>query len=73
MKISDVTPYAITSGGGEESFIFVKVQTDEGIFGVGEAAILAMGRTVVEAINHTAELFIGEDPFGTEHLWQRMF
>lgn len=72
MKISAVKPYPIATGGEEESFIFVKVETDEGIYGVGEAAILA-GRTVVEAIHHTGEIVIGEDPFSTEQLWQRMF
>ena len=73
MKITDVKPYPITETESGESFLFVKVETDEGIFGVGEAAFLAMGRTVVEAINHTAKVVIGEDPFATEQLWQRMF
>ncbi|MDP6667785.1 MAG: mandelate racemase/muconate lactonizing enzyme family protein [Dehalococcoidia bacterium] len=73
MKITAVKPYPITEKDGDESFLFVKVETDEGIYGVGEAAFLAMGRTVVEAINHTAKVVIGEDPFATEQLWQRMF
>ena len=39
MKITDVKPYPITETG--ENFLFVKVETDEGVFGVGEAANLA--------------------------------
>jgi len=71
MKITAVKPYQITVG--EDSFIFVKVETDEGIYGLGDADNLAMGRTMFEAITHLGRLIVGEDPLSTERLWQLMF
>lgn len=67
MKITAVKPFQITAG--EDSFIFVKVETDEGIYGLGGADNLAMGRTMFEAITHLGRLIEGEDPLSTEHLW----
>ncbi len=55
--------------------VFVRVHTDEGIHGVGEAglaydwghsAAAAMVKEIVEAV------LIGFDPFKTELLWSRM-
>jgi len=70
VKITAVRPYPMDAGG--ETMILVKVETDEGIYGLGEAAVFA-GRTVVEAIRFCGEIVHGEDPFSTEKLWQRMF
>ena len=49
------------------------METDEGIYGLGDADNLAMGRTMFEAITHLGRLIVGEDPLSTERLWQLMF
>ncbi len=53
--------------------IIVKVETDAGISGLGEAGIHFWGPSIVKAVDHLSEIVIGEDPFGTERLWQHMF
>ena len=47
----------------------MKVETDEGIYGLGEVGIREWGG----AIEHLSEMVVGEDPFSTECLWQHMF
>ncbi|MFN3973946.1 MAG: mandelate racemase/muconate lactonizing enzyme family protein [Dehalococcoidia bacterium] len=70
MKITGVKAFPITAG---RNFFFVKVETDEGVYGVGEAGIQYWGRSIEQAVYHLAELIKGEDPLSTERLWQWMF
>jgi len=71
MKITDITAYPIW--GGHRNFLFVVVDTDEGIYGVGEAGITGREKAVIGAIENFREILIGEDPFRTEHIWQFLF
>ena len=56
------------------NWIFVKVLTDQpGLYGWGEATLEWHTRAVVGAVEHLAELVVGEDPSRIEHLWQMMY
>ena len=71
MKISEVK--AILCHGGTRTWTFVKVTTDEGLVGWGDAtewARPAGHRAVVEDL---AILLLGENPFDIERLWQKMW
>jgi L-rhamnonate dehydratase len=64
---------------GQDALI-IRVRTDEGITGIGEvdSAPLAVQGIVNGGYSHTLccglkQLLIGEDPFQTEYLWQKMF
>ncbi|MDP3062486.1 MAG: mandelate racemase/muconate lactonizing enzyme family protein [Chloroflexota bacterium] len=70
MKITAVKPIPITAK--NRSFLFCKVETDEGIYGIGEAGF-SLGLSVAEAMKHLGQLVIGQDPLSTERLWQMMF
>ena len=52
---------------------FVKVETDEGIYGLGEAGLKRRGTAIAEVIRSFSPDVIGRDPFRIEHLWQVMF
>lgn len=71
MKITGVEAYPVW--GGARNFLFVVVDTDEGISGVGEAALTGRERAVEGALEHFASVLVGEDPFRIEHLWQLLF
>ena len=71
MKITKVTPMMVQAEEGW-GYSFVRVDTDAGIYGIGESGMRWFGIAVDRAVVHLAELLIGEDPFGTERLWQRM-
>ena len=72
MKITNIKSFAFTDN-DEKLYFIVKVETDEGIYGLGEVGIPRWGNAVANAIDHLSELVIGQDPFSTERLWQRMF
>ena len=71
MKVTKVTPMPVRTGtfGG----FFVRVDTDAGIYGLGEGLMILAGQAVAKAVEHLSELVIGQDPFATERLWQHMF
>src|SRR5215218_3763783 len=68
MKITGIETYPVW--GGERNLLIVVVDTDEGIYGVGEAGLTGRELAVMGTIEHFQPLLMGEDPFRTEHLWQ---
>ena len=71
VKITSVEAYPVW--GGERNLLFVTVDTDEGVHGVGEAGLTGRELAVTGAIEHFKPLLLGENPFRTEHLWQLLF
>jgi len=71
MKITQIETYPVW--GGHRNFLFVVVDTDEGIYGVGEAGITGRELAIVGAIEHFKPLLIGQDPARIEHIWQLLF
>lgn len=55
------------------NWVFVKVETDEGLHGWGEATLEWKTRSVVGAVEDMSRYLVGEDPFRIEHLWQMMY
>ncbi|MBI4220995.1 MAG: mandelate racemase/muconate lactonizing enzyme family protein [Chloroflexi bacterium] len=52
------------------NWLFVKIETDEGITGLGECS--GWPRVIETAVQDLTPLLIGEDPFDIERLWQKM-
>ena len=71
MKITNIEAYPVW--GGQRNFLFVVVDTDEGISGVGETGITGRELAIMGAIEHFKELLIGMDPGRIEHIWQFLF
>lgn len=71
MKIQSIQSFPIWAGG--RNFTIVKVDTDDGLYGVGEAGITWRELAITEAVHHLESLLIGEDSTRIEHLWQKMF
>ena len=71
MKITDIKPYAILLGGKVQ--VLVKVETDAGLYGWGEAGISGSGRGIAGVVRHYREWLIGRDPLQRGALWQEMY
>lgn len=71
MKITNIETYPVW--GGYRNFLFVVVDTDEGIHGVGEAGITGRELAVMGAVEHLKPLLIGQDAGRIEHIWQMLF
>ena len=74
MKISKISAYTLSSEVRESfGYYIVKVETDSGIYGLGESGIWYWGGSITKAVERLSEILIGEDPLSTEKLWQHMF
>jgi galactonate dehydratase len=71
MKIIDIQSYGVNLGGGNH--IFVKVISDEHIYGIGEAYRVGPDVATVAVIDDFKGWLLGEDPFRIEHLWRLMY
>jgi galactonate dehydratase len=71
MKIIEVRPFAVYNA--PRNFMFVKVMTDEGIYGLGESGLTGREQAVAGAVEHFNELLKGADPTRIEYLWQKMW
>ena len=67
MKITALKP--ILCHAYRTNWVFVKVLTDEGLHGVGEATLEYRERTVAEAVRELERTFVGRDPHHIEALW----
>ena len=70
MKITAVRSHPVVCEAG--TFLFVTMDTDAGISGVGEAVRMQWLRAVQEAVAHLEGWLVGEDPMRNEALWQLM-
>lgn len=71
MKITDIKIYPIYVG--RRNLVVVKVETNEGIYGWGEAGLGSRALAVVGAIRHYREWLIGRNPMQIGALWQEMY
>ena len=71
MKITDITTYIV--GNAWKNWVFVRVDTDEGLHGIGEATLNGFAKTVEAAIHELKHLVIGQDPFDVENHTLRLF
>lgn len=71
MKIRDIKTYPVWVG-NRNQFI-IKVETDEGIYGLGEAGVSGRELAVQGAIQHYRQFLIGKDPMRIGALWQEMY
>lgn len=71
MKIRDIDTILINSPG--RKWTIVRVHTDEGLVGLGEATYSNKEPVVVAAIDQMKGELIGEDPARIEYLWHKVY
>lgn len=71
MKITNVSTYIV--GNVWKNWVFTRVDTDEGLHGVGEATLNGFAKTVEAAIHELKQFVIGRDPFDVENHTLRLF
>ena len=80
MKISDIKTFLVYSGGhragiiGAKNWIFVKVETDEGIYGWGESySQLDRDKAIEQHVHELKRYLVGRDPFNIKHMTQMVY
>ncbi|MBI1396990.1 MAG: galactonate dehydratase [Betaproteobacteria bacterium] len=67
MKITDVRVLPVNR------FLFVEVETDTGLVGLGESGAWGFLDASAEAVRSFATCLVGQDPLRIEHHWQYMY
>jgi galactonate dehydratase len=86
MKITDVRPWIVTGppteagvpghAGDKLHYVFVQVDTDEGLTGWGEVTTypgLVANRAVAAMVREVRDTLVGQDPSQIEAIWHRLF
>jgi galactonate dehydratase len=71
MQITDIKPYPIWVGNRNQ--LVVKVETDAGISGLGEAGLSGRELAVIGALKHFREFLLGKDPMQRGRIWQELY
>jgi len=71
MKIVSLTTYIMESPGRE--YLFVKIQTDEGLHGWGEGTLEMKQGAVAATVRDLQDVVLGADPTRVDFLWQRLY
>jgi galactonate dehydratase len=71
MKIDSIQTYLVRIG--SRNMPYIRVLTDEGIHGVGEAYSIGPDLAVIKVIEDFSEWLVGENPLDIERLWQLMY
>lgn len=71
MKITNASVNICSPG---RNFVTLKIQTDEGIYGLGDATLNGRELAVVSYLTeHVIPCLVGRDPFQTEDTWQYLY
>jgi galactonate dehydratase len=70
MKITDIKSFLLTA---PRDLHIVKVETDAGIYGLGEAGCSTREYAQEGALRHFREFLLGADPLRIEHTWQMLY
>jgi len=76
VKITKVTPWLTATSYAAREYVFVQVETDEGITGWGEVTTYPgpiANKAVVGMIGSVNDLIRGEDPARIEAIWHKVF
>ena len=71
MKIRDIKVIVASPG---RNFVTVKIITDEGLYGIGDATVNGREKAVVAYLEeHVIPCLIGRDPMQIEDIWQYLY
>lgn len=71
LKITDIKTFLV--GAGSRNWIYVKIETDQGISGIGEAYSVGPDEATVKVIEDYKLWLVGQDPRNIQHLWDLMY
>jgi len=73
MQVTQITPFLVDSG-ASKTWLFVKIQTDEGLVGWGEAYTQAdRDRAIMAHLEEMGRHLIGRSPFAIKHFCSVMY
>ncbi len=71
MKVTDIKIFVVDCF--RTNWAFVKVYTDEGIDGVGEATLEYQEQALLGAVDHIREYLVGKNPLDIKRHWHAIY
>ena len=71
MKITDIKVYVVSPA--RRNYVYVRVDTDEGIHGIGEAYSCGPDLATAKCVEYFKDWLIGQDPTRPEYIWQMLY
>ncbi len=71
MRITEIKSYPVWVGNRNQ--LIVKVETDAGIYGLGESGLSGRELAVIGALKHFREFLLGKDPLQRGRIWQELY
>ena len=75
LKVTGVKTFGVTSDAlpPDRPHVFVKIETDAGVVGWGEATLEGKAGAAIQAVKDLEYAIVGQDPMRVEHHWQSMY
>jgi galactonate dehydratase len=74
VRITNVKVFGVTyDASSDRPYVFVKLETNAGVVGWGEATLEGKAGAVIACVNDLRDFLIGSDPIQVEHHWQSMY
>jgi galactonate dehydratase len=74
LRITEVKPIGVTiDAASDRPYVFVKIETDQGVVGWGEATLEGKAGAVLATVRDLREFLVGADPMRVEHHWQSIY
>ena len=74
LRITGMKVYGVSlTPDSDRPYVFVKLETNEGLVGWGEGTLEGKAAAVLACIEDFREFLIGKDPMQVEHHWQSMY
>jgi galactonate dehydratase len=75
LRVTGVKTFGVTTDAlpSDRPHIFVKLETDVGVVGWGEATLEGKAGAAIQAVDDLSYAIIGQDPMQVEHHWQSMY
>lgn len=74
VRVTNVKVFGVTyDASSDRPYVFVKLETNAGVVGWGEATLEGKAGAVMACVNDFRDFLIGSDPIQVEHHWQSMY
>jgi len=74
LKITGLKVFGVSlTPTSDRPYVFVKLETNQGIVGWGEGTLEGKAAAVMACVNDFRDFLIGADPMQVEHIWQSMY
>ena len=74
LRVTDMKVFGVSlTPNSDRPYVFVKIETNQGIVGWGEGTLEGKAGAVIACVNDYRDFVVGADPMQVEHIWQSTY